>query len=131
MEENILHCGMQRKKTCSVMGYNAEDFSVLDPSFLLCCIVGYSTPHKILLWCRIQRKKISFVVGYNGKKLLPILRFFSVVSHNGKNLFCGIPQQRKTFSIVSHNGKNSSVVSHNGKKPLLLYPTTPQNLKLK
>ncbi len=26
-EENIFYCGIQRKKTCCVVGYNAEDFS--------------------------------------------------------------------------------------------------------
>jgi hypothetical protein len=58
-------------KTCGVVGYNVEDFSVLNPTILLCCIVGCSTSHKILLRCRIgiteekllrcgiQRKKIS------------------------------------------------------------------------
>jgi hypothetical protein len=27
MEENIFHCGIQRNKTCGVVGYNDEDFS--------------------------------------------------------------------------------------------------------
>jgi hypothetical protein len=35
-----------------------------------------------------------------------------------ENLFCCIPQRRKTSSIVSHNRG----------KPLLLYPTTKENL---
>jgi hypothetical protein len=26
-EKNIFHCGIQWKKTCGVVGYNAEDFS--------------------------------------------------------------------------------------------------------
>jgi hypothetical protein len=26
-EENRFHCGIQRKKTCGVVGYNAENFS--------------------------------------------------------------------------------------------------------
>jgi hypothetical protein len=30
MEENLFHCGIHRKKTCIVVGYNAEE--------LLCCI---------------------------------------------------------------------------------------------
>jgi hypothetical protein len=86
-EENLFHCGIKLKKTCGVVGDNAEDFSVFHPTILHCCIyykenvilrcgiqcrksfriVGYSTTHKILLWCRIQQKKNSYVVVYNGK----------------------------------------------------------------
>ncbi len=125
MGENIFHCGIQWKKTCGVVGYNVEEFSVLYPTILLCCIVGYSAPHKVLLWCRIQRKKNSSIVEYNGKKFVSHPEIFLRFIHNGKkplplyptmeeNILCCIPQWKK----------NSSVISLNGKKPLPLYPTT-------
>jgi hypothetical protein len=128
LEGNIFHCGIQQKKTCVVVGYNAEDFSVLDPT---CCIVGYSTPHEILLWCRILWKKTPALWDTIETKLLAILRFFSVVSQNGKNLFRCIPQWRKTFSVVSHNGKKLFCSIPQRKKTLPLNPTTGQNSKLK
>ncbi len=138
-EENLFHYEIHWKKTSGVVGYNGQDFSMLHPTiFLWCiyydenvilqcgiqrrkifCVVGYNTLHKkILLWCRLQQKKNSCVWDTTEKNLLAILRLFSVVSHNRKNLFRCIPHQRKTFSDVSHNGKNSSVVSHIGKKKL-------------
>jgi hypothetical protein len=115
-EGNIFHCGIQRKKTCGVVGYNAEDFSVLDPTILLCCIVGYSTSRKILLWCRIQWKKTPALWDTTEKNLLAIVRFFSVVSHNGKNHFCCILKRRKT-SVPQR------------KETLPLYPTTAKKRK--
>jgi hypothetical protein len=117
-EENIFHCGIQWKKTCGVVGYNAEDF------------LGYSTLHKILLRCRIQRKKNFLHVGYNRTKF---------VCHP-EIVLCCIPHQKKSSSVVSHNigkpsplyptaEKNFSVVSHNGKKSLSLYPTKAKKPK--
>jgi hypothetical protein len=122
---------IQWKKTCGVVGYNTVLFFVLNPKILLYCIVGYSTPHKILFWCRIQGKKNSCVEGYNGKKFVSHPDNFTHCISQLKNLCCCIPIWRKTFSVVSHKGKNSSVVSHNGKKPLPVYPTMTKNLKLK
>jgi serine kinase of HPr protein (carbohydrate metabolism regulator) len=45
-----------------------------------------------------------------------------IVSHNRKNFFRCILQQRKTFSVVSHNARNAAV----------LYPTVAkkQNLNI-
>jgi hypothetical protein len=31
---------MQWKKTCGIVGHNAEDYSALHPTILLCCIYG-------------------------------------------------------------------------------------------
>jgi hypothetical protein len=157
MEKNIFRCIAQWRKTSSVVsnnrgkylplwdtmeeilrrcGYNAEDFSVLDPKILLCCIAGYSTPQKILLGCRIQRKKNPSVVGYNRKKIvshpeiflrcipqrkkpLPLYptteqnllccinKTFSVVYHNGKKLFCCIPQQKKPLPLSLTTAKKT------------------------
>jgi hypothetical protein len=116
-EKNLFRYIPQRRKISSIVGYNGRKPAALWDTmqkiflcwipqfFCVVHIVGYSTLHQILLYCRIQRKKNSCIVGYKGKNLLPVLRFFSVVFHNGKNLFRCIPQRRKTFSIVSHNGK--------------------------
>jgi hypothetical protein len=126
-EENLFHCGIQWKKTCGVVGYNAEDYSVLHPTILLGCIYY---EEKVIFRCGIQSKKasvkwdtvhcISFCcgIGYNvrkipalwdtmEKKLLAIKRLFSVVSHNGK----------KPLPLCPTMEGNSS----------LLYPTMEKN----
>jgi hypothetical protein len=126
-EENIFHLGYNGRKPAAMWATMRKIFLCWIPQ--LYCVV---------LWDRAHRIRFCCDVGYNGRKtpalwdtmeknLLAILRFFSVVSHNGKNLFRCIPQRRKTFSVVSHNRKKflccipqwiktSSVVSHNGKK---------------
>jgi hypothetical protein len=122
---------IQWKKNYCIVGYNTEYFSVLNPTILLCCIVGYSTPLRFCCGVGYKGRKTPALRDTMEKHLLAILRILPVVSRNGNNLGCCIPIQRKTFSVVSHKGKNSSVVSHNGKKPLPLYPTMAKNFKLK
>jgi hypothetical protein len=73
------------------------------------------------LWDKIERKK----------KLFAFLRFFSVVSHNGKYPLLLYPATEENLLVVSHSRKQlfryipqrkktSSVVSHNGNKTLNL-----------
>jgi hypothetical protein len=131
-EENLFHCGIQRKKTCGIVGFNSADFSALHPTILLCCIyykekvilrcgiqyrksfreVRYSTLHKILLWYRIQQKKNSCIVGYNGKKF---------VSHPEIVLRC-IPQRKKPLPLCPTTEENLIRCIPQQKKTLPLYP---------
>ncbi len=150
-EENLLHCGIQLKKTCGIVGYNVKDYSALHPTILLCCIyynekvilrrgilcrksfceVGYRTPHKLLLWCRIQWKKNSCIVGYNRKNLLAIQRLFFIVSHNGKKTLLCVPEWRKPSPLYPTTEKDSSFVFHNRKILFHGIPQWQKNFKLK
>ncbi len=132
-EENLFLCGRQRKKTCGAVGYNAEDFSVLHPTILLCCVyyeenvilrcgiqhiksfcvAGYSTLHKILLWCWIQQKKNSCIVGYNVKKFFGHPEIF----------LCCIPQRKKPLPVYSTTEENLPRCIPQWEKNLSLYPT--------
>ncbi len=93
------------------------------------CVVGYSTPHKILLRCGYNgrktpalwdktkkhlcyiplRKKNYCVVGYSRKKFVshPEIVVPCILQWK-KNFFRCIPQWRKTFSIVSHYARNAA-----------------------
>jgi hypothetical protein len=83
--------------------------------------VKLDTVHRISFCCGVgyNGRKIPALWDTTEKNLLAIQRLFSVVSHNGKNLFLCVPQRRKTFPVVSHKGK----------KHLPLYPTTAKKLK--
>jgi hypothetical protein len=150
-EENLFHCGIQWKKTCGIVGFNAEDFSALHPTILLCCIyyeenvilrcgiqcrkpsVKWDTVHCMRFCCGVgyNRRKISALWDTTEKNLLAIQRLFSVVSHNGKNLCLCVPQRRKTFSVVSLNGKTHPLYPTTEKNLFLCIPKQQKNLKLK
>ncbi len=140
MEENQWRCGIQCGRLFCIASHNSSVLHLLqrksysplwDTVQKKLLWVGYSTPHKLLLWCRIQREKNSCVVGTMEKNLLAIQRLFFIVSRNGKkplplcptmeeNLLRCIPKRKKLFLCIPQR-----------KKPLPLYPTMAKNLKLK
>jgi hypothetical protein len=69
MEENLFHLGIQQKKTCGVVGYNAEDFSVLYPlmqknSILLCCIYYEENVIVGMVWDRARKNLLCCGIQY-------------------------------------------------------------------
>jgi hypothetical protein len=74
MEENIFHCGIQLKKTCGVVGYNAEDVSGIQ----------YTAQDSVEV-CFTTEEKFPALGDTIEQNLFAVLRLFSVVSHNGKN----------------------------------------------
>jgi hypothetical protein len=117
MEENLFCCIPQKRKISSIVGYNGRNPAALWDTMRKIFLCWIPQLFCVVLWDTVHRIRFCWGVGYNGrktpalwdtteKKLSAILGFFSVVSHKGKNLFHGIPQQKKTFSVVSHNGKN-------------------------
>jgi hypothetical protein len=128
MEESFFRCIPQRKKTSSVVSHNGGKYLPLWDTTeekmrrcgIQCGRFFWNTVHCIRFCCGVgyNGRKISCVVGYNRKKLFAILRFFSVVSHNGKNPLLLYPTTKENlFRCIPQR-----------KKTLPLYPTTEKNL---
>ncbi len=114
------------------------------------CFPLYPTTEKNLFRCIPKWKKISSVVSHNGGKYLPLwdtmeenlrrcgiqcgrffwdtvhcIRFCCGEGYSGRMISCVVGYNRKKLFAML---RLFSVVSHNGKNPLLLYPTTEENL---
>jgi hypothetical protein len=109
------------EENCGVVGYNAEDYSALHPTILLCCIcykekvilqcgILHSAEKASVKWDTVHRISFCCGVGYNGrkipalwdtteKKLLASRDCSPLYPTTGKNLFLCVPQRRKTFSV--------------------------------
>ncbi len=98
------HCGKQRKRFFSVVGYNRSFFPLWD------------TTEKVFLCCGIQQKRIFSVVGYNGEQ-----------SQGGKQIFFHVFHNAGNFSsVVSYTTTEYFAVYCILEKSSALYPTTTQ-----
>jgi hypothetical protein len=138
MEENLWRCGIQSRRFFCIASYNSSGLYLLRKKGILRCGIQCRksfyevvTVHCIRFSCGVgyNRRKIPALCDTMEKNLLAIQRLFSIVSHNGKNLFLCVPQRRKTFSVVSHNGKKLFLCIPQRKKPLPLYPKMEKKLK--
>ncbi len=107
MVESFFRCIPQPKKTFSVVSHNRGKYLPL-----------WDTTEENLRRCGIQCGKFFL-------DTVHCIRFCCGEGYNGRKISCVVGYNRKKFVSIL---RLFSVVSHNGKNPLLLYPTTEENL---
>jgi hypothetical protein len=138
--ENNYSVVSHRKKTSSIVSHIGGKYLPLWDTTeenlrrfgIQCRRFFWDTAHRIRSCCGVgyNGRKTSALWDTTEKNLLAILRLFSVISHNGKNLFRCIPQMDENLlHLIPTMEKNSSVVSHNRKNRFRCIPQRQKKRK--
>jgi hypothetical protein len=117
MEQNLLRCGIQRRRFFCGVGYNGKGPALLDKTeekllhyryngrkFVKHLRYSYSEGKPLLLYPTTEENLLHCIPQWK--------KTSSVVSHNRGNLFRRIPRCKKCCCVVSHSGQKKKNISN-------------------